>query len=111
MEGVMLQRTARGAVRLGKVVCVHVPIFLTAAREEEEEGEKNGRRLYLKAAKHLTDLTAIQSWMCQKPLVICKTAENILSKTLLIMPLKERGEAFGLFHITYVFYAVRQVSI
>uniref|UniRef100_A0A3P9J2Q6 DUF659 domain-containing protein n=1 Tax=Oryzias latipes TaxID=8090 RepID=A0A3P9J2Q6_ORYLA len=33
---------ARGAVRLGKVLCIHIPIFLTAAREEEEE-EEGGR--------------------------------------------------------------------
>lgn len=33
LEGVMLQRGARGAVRLGKEVCVHIPSFLTAAGE------------------------------------------------------------------------------
>lgn len=42
LEGVMLQYGARGAVRLGKVLCIHIPIFLTAAREEEEE-EVGGR--------------------------------------------------------------------
>lgn len=49
MEGVMLQHSARGAVSLGKEVCVHIPIFPTAAGErgglerEGKEGEMNGK--------------------------------------------------------------------
>ena len=37
-EGVMLQCGARGAVRLGKEVCVHIPSFPTAAEEGGREG-------------------------------------------------------------------------
>jgi len=33
LEGVMLQCGARGAVRLGKEVCVHIPSFPTAVGE------------------------------------------------------------------------------
>ena len=49
MEGVILQCSARGAVRLGKEVCVHIPSFPTAAGErggkerEGKEGEMNGK--------------------------------------------------------------------
>lgn len=49
LEGVMLQQGARGTVRLGKEVCVHIPGFPTAAAEEgvaghqEKEGEMNGK--------------------------------------------------------------------
>lgn len=49
LEGVMLQRSARGAVRLGKEVCVHIPSFPTAAGErggrecEGKEGEMIGK--------------------------------------------------------------------
>lgn len=49
LEGVMLQRGARGAVRLGKEVCVHIPSFPTAAGErggierKGKEGEMNGK--------------------------------------------------------------------
>lgn len=49
LEGVMLQYGARGAVRLGKEVCVHIPGFPTAAGErggkecEGKEGEMNGK--------------------------------------------------------------------
>lgn len=49
MEGVMLQCGARGAVRLGKEVRVHIPSFPTAAGErggkkcEGKEGEMNGK--------------------------------------------------------------------
>lgn len=34
LEGVMLQQGARGTVKLGKEVCVHIPGFPTAAAEE-----------------------------------------------------------------------------
>lgn len=49
LEGVMLQQGARGTVRLGKEVCVHIPGFPTAAAEEggagqqEKRGEMNGK--------------------------------------------------------------------
>lgn len=49
LEGVMLQRGARGAVRLGKEVCVHIPSFPAAAGErggielEVKESKKNGK--------------------------------------------------------------------
>lgn len=49
LEGVMLQCGARGAVRLGKEVCVHIPSFPTAAGEmggkerEAKEGGMNGK--------------------------------------------------------------------
>lgn len=49
LEGVMLQQGARGTVRLGKEVCVHIPGLPTAAAEEgvaghqEKEGEMNGQ--------------------------------------------------------------------
>ncbi len=44
LEGVMLQRGARGAVRLGKEVCVHIPSFPTAAGERGGI-ERWGRRV------------------------------------------------------------------
>lgn len=49
LEGVMLQCGARGAVRLGKEVCVHIPSFPSAAGErggkehEGKNGEINGK--------------------------------------------------------------------
>lgn len=49
LEGVMLQQGARGTVRLGKEVCVHIPSFPTVAAEEggasqhEKRGERNGK--------------------------------------------------------------------
>lgn len=49
MEGVMLQQGARGTVRLGKEVYVHIPGFPTAAAEEggvgqqEKRGEMHGK--------------------------------------------------------------------
>lgn len=49
LEGVMLQCGARGAVRLGKEVCVHIPSFPSAAGErggkehEGKKGEINGK--------------------------------------------------------------------
>lgn len=48
LEGVMLQQGARGTVRLGKEVCVHIPDFPTAAVGEggagqhQKRGEMNG---------------------------------------------------------------------
>lgn len=54
LEGVMLQRGARGAVRLGKEVCVHIPSFPTAARERggiEREGEMNGKAVGMEATE------------------------------------------------------------
>lgn len=48
LEGVMLQQCARGTVRLGKEVCVHIPGFPTAAAGEggagqhQKRGEMNG---------------------------------------------------------------------
>lgn len=49
MEGVMLQCGARGVVRLGKDVCVHIPSPHPAVRErggnecEGKEGKMNGK--------------------------------------------------------------------
>lgn len=53
----MLQRGARGAVRLGKEVCVHIPSFPTAVGErggkecEGKEGEMNGKTVGRKATE------------------------------------------------------------
>lgn len=46
MEGVMLQHGARGAVRLGKEVCVHIPSFPSLLEKggtwhEGKKGEMN----------------------------------------------------------------------
>lgn len=43
VEGVMLQCGARGAVRLGKEVCVHIPSFPTAAGERGGKSTRGGR--------------------------------------------------------------------
>lgn len=57
LEGVMLQQGARGTVRLGKEVCVHIPGFPTAAGEEggvgqqEKRGEMNGKTASEEAAE------------------------------------------------------------
>lgn len=50
----MLQHGARGAVRLGKEVCVHIPIFPAAAGERggvERKGEMNGKTVGGEAAE------------------------------------------------------------
>lgn len=44
-EGVMLQQGARGTVRLGKEVCVHIPGFPTAAAEQGGPGATRRRRV------------------------------------------------------------------
>lgn len=44
-EGVMFQQGARGTVRLGKEVCVHIPGFPTAAAEEGGPGATRRRRV------------------------------------------------------------------
>lgn len=59
LEGVMLQRGARGTVRLGKEACVHIPVFLTAAAEEggagqQKRGEMNGKTASVEAAEMCT---------------------------------------------------------
>lgn len=57
LEGVRLQQGARGTVRLGKEVCVHIPGFPTAAAEEggagqqEKRGEMNGKTASEEAAE------------------------------------------------------------
>lgn len=57
LEGVMLQQGARGTVRLGKEVCVHIPGFPTAAAGEggagqhQKRGEMNGETAREEAAE------------------------------------------------------------
>lgn len=57
LEGVMLQRGARGAVRLGKEVCVHIPSLPAAGERggierEGKEGETSGKMVGGKQRRH-----------------------------------------------------------
>lgn len=65
LEGVMLQRSARGAVRLGKELCVHIPSFPTSAGEtrgkerEGNQGEKNGKTVGVEEGTFYPSITLL----------------------------------------------------